>query len=133
MSYEWEGELPALASLSSEAAADSINAMTGPSIVGEIPKMSFAPLLAAAIGRVYAPGFTGSVVYWTAILQLWTSLDSVHPANPDTQAVIGRAETDGVLLPAEVTDLVGAITSVPPKYVTQATPGEVNEARGRLA
>ncbi len=70
-----------------------------------VTKDALKSFLALAISRVYATGFAGSVPYWTAILQLWSWLDTIGTSDPGTQAVIARALIDGVLLQSEVTAL----------------------------
>lgn len=93
--------------------SDALAALQAPSIavVGPITKAAFAPLLAKAIGVVYAPAFDADKrEYWGAILQLWTSLDEVHPTDQSTQEVISRAVADGVLTQAEVAAQITAAT-----------------------
>lgn len=85
-----------------DAASHLMTTTTTTASATEVLKETFSPLLAAAIGRVYAPGFAGDRAYWSAILTLWTSLDVVHAADPRTQAVIARAVSEGVLTSAEV-------------------------------
>jgi hypothetical protein len=137
MSYAWEGELPALASLSAPDAADAINAMVLAPVLIPMPKTAFAHYVSSALRRVYGldPGFRSgaSVPYWMGVLSLWGTLDAIDPNMPETNTDLGQAETDGVLLPAEVAAIVASVTITPPKYPDQATPGEVSEARGRLS
>jgi hypothetical protein len=119
--------------------ADTMAALQSPTVglPGPIPKTAFAPLLATAIGRVYDPSFPApKLPYWLAILQLWTSLDEVHPQDPRTQAVITRAVLDGVLLLEEVDAQVTAATrrvSQLEAWGVDVSPGHVASARQLIA
>lgn len=132
MGYPWENELPALASLDDQAAADAINAMrvTARRLVPlwEISRLGreagwWLPSKAAAQTNPFAATFHD---YYAD-----TRFDNIDMDLPATQYVLGQMVAGGILTKDQAA-AIDALANVPdcPKY-DWVLGGQVMETRAR--
>jgi hypothetical protein len=129
MAWPWESELPALAALSDQEAANAINALT----VTTRRRVSPGEVLKHAMDNGYLGAVLASAVPEAALLRFWFT----NPHAPDidmdadaTKAIAAAMVTASLMTTAQVASLDALATVVEPKY-PHCWPGEVNAVRSR--
>ena len=135
MRYDWQSELPALASLSDQAAADAINAMTVPETL--IPRWQIKTylygqgiyaIIQAALNATETPPQVVGLLHTALAYLSDPDFENLDIGLADVQALFS-ALADAGLMTAEHRKTIEAMASVKQKYPGVVDSGMIAEAR----